>query len=98
MIRVLLPPHLRMLAKVGSEVTLEISGPITQRTILDAIEVRFPMLQGSIRDHVTLKRRPFLRFFACNEDVSFDPPDALLPEAIALGLEPFLIVGAIAGG
>ena len=98
MIRVLLPPHLRTLAKVGSEVTLEISGPITQRSILDAIEVRFPMLQGSIRDHVTLKRRPFLRFFACNEDVSFDPPDALLPEAIALGLEPFLIVGAIAGG
>lgn len=98
MIRVVLPLHLRTLAKVGSELTLEISGPITQRSILDAIEVRFPMLQGSIRDHATLKRRPFLRFFACNEDVSFDPPDAPLPEAVAFGIEPFMVVGAIAGG
>ena len=98
MIRVELPYHLRTLAKVGREVSLEIAGPVTPNSILDAIELRFPMLQGAIREHDTKKRRPFLRFFACNEDISFDPPDAPLPEVIASGQEPFLIVGAIAGG
>ena len=98
MIRVLLPFHLRTLAKVGEEVTLDVAGPVTQRSILDALETRYPMLRGTIRDHVMLKRRPLVRFFACEEDVSFDLPDAPLPDAIASGAEPFWIVGAIAGG
>jgi molybdopterin synthase sulfur carrier subunit len=98
MIRVILPPHLRTLARVGSEVLIEVEGPVTQRTILDAIESRFPMLSGTIRDHVTRKRRPFLRFFACGEDFSLDPPDTPLPDAVASGVEPFIVVGAVAGG
>jgi molybdopterin synthase sulfur carrier subunit len=96
--RVILPYHLRNLAHVGSEVTLEIEGPVTQRSILDALEARYPMLQGAIRDHVTLQRRPFLRFFACEEDLTHESPDAALPDAVASGKEPFLIIGAIAGG
>ncbi|HTZ46936.1 MAG TPA: MoaD/ThiS family protein [Verrucomicrobiae bacterium] len=98
MIRVVLPAHLRNLAKVGDEVQLEIAGPVTQRSVLDALEARYPMLRGTIRDHVTQQRRPFLRFFACEEDWSHEGPDALLPEAVAKGEEPLLIVGAIAGG
>jgi hypothetical protein len=98
MVRVALPFHLRNLAGVGHEVTLEIDGPITQRTILDALEIRYPMLQGAIRDHITQQRRPFLRFFACEEDLSHESPDAPLPEAVASGKEPFLVIGAIAGG
>ena len=98
MIRVWLPAHLRTLARVGSEVTVEIDGPVTVQSILDALEERYPMLQGTLRDHVTKERRPFVRFFACEEDFSLDPPDTVLPEAIASGAEPFLIVGAIAGG
>ena len=98
MIRVVLPYHLRNLAKVGAEVELDIEGPLTQRSILDALEARYPMLRGTIRDHTTLKRRPFLRFFVCSEDWSHEPPDAPLPDAIASGTEPFFIVGAIAGG
>ena len=98
MIRVWLPAHLRTLARVGSEVTVEVSGPVTVQSILDALEERYPMLQGTLRDHVTKERRPFVRFFACEEDFSLDPPDTVLPEAIASGAEPFLIVGAIAGG
>ena len=98
MIRVVLPAHLRTLAHVEGEVQLEIEGCITQRAILDAVEARYPMLRGTIRDHVTQQRRPFLRFFACEEDLSHEPPDAPLPEAIANGVEPFLIIGAIAGG
>jgi len=98
MIRVELPAHLRTLAHVNSEVRLEISGPVTQRSILDALEAQYPMLRGTIRDHVSLQRRPFLRFFACAEDFSHESPDAPLPPAIADGSEPFLIVGAIAGG
>jgi molybdopterin synthase sulfur carrier subunit len=98
MIHVVLPPHLRNLAHVGSEVTLDIEGPVTQRSILDALEARYPMLRGTIRDHVTLQRRPFLRFFACEEDLSHESPDAPLPEAIASGKEPFIVIGAIAGG
>ena len=98
MIRVALPAHLRTLAHVSTEVRLEISGPITQRSILDALEAQYPMLRGTIRDHVTYQRRPFLRFFACAEDYSHSSPDAPLPPAIADGSEPFLIVGAIAGG
>ena len=98
MIRVILPFHLRTLAHVGSEVTLEIDGPITQRSVLDALETGYPMLRGTIRDHVTLQRRAFLRFFACEEDLSHEPPDALLPEAVASGKEPFIVIGAIAGG
>jgi molybdopterin synthase sulfur carrier subunit len=98
MIRVILPPHLRTLAKVGDEVQLEIPGPVTQRSILDALEDRYPMLQGAIRDHGTLKRRPFLRFFACEEDLSHESPDALLPEDVVSGKEPFVVLGAIAGG
>ena len=98
MIRIVLPPHLRTLANVGSEVTVVVEGPATQRSVLDALEVNFPMLAGTIRDHVTRKRRPFLRFFACNEDVSFDSPDSPLPAAVQSGAEPFFIVGAIAGG
>jgi sulfur-carrier protein len=98
MIHVVLPPHLRSLAHVGSEVTLDIDGPVTQRSVLDALEARYPMLRGTIRDHVTLQRRPFLRFFACEEDLSHESPDAPLPEAIASGKEPFIVIGAIAGG
>ena len=98
MIRVTLPHHLRKLADVGPEVTLEVEGPVTQRSVLDALEARYPMLRGTIRDHVTQQRRPFLRFFACEEDLSHEPPDAPLPEAVASGAEPFLIIGAIAGG
>ena len=98
MIRVLLPYHLRTLARVGDEVSLEIEGPVTQRSILDALEARYPMLSGTIRDHVTQQRRPFLRFFACGEDLSFESPDVPLPEPVASGKEPFLIIGAIAGG
>ena len=97
-IRVELPAHLRTLAKVKGEVSLEIEDPITQRTILDALEARYPALSGTIRDHNTQQRRPFLRFFACEQDLSHDSPDAPLPEAIASGAEPFLIIGAIAGG
>jgi len=98
MIRVILPYHLRTLAHVGAEVQLEVDGPITQRAILDALEARYPMLAGTIRDHVTQQRRPFLRFFVCEEDWSLEPPDAPLPDAIASGKEPFFIIGAIAGG
>jgi sulfur-carrier protein len=98
MIRVELPYHLRTLAKVSGEVQLEVSGAITQRSVLDALEARYPMLQGTIRDHVTQQRRPFLRFFACEEDLSHESPDAPLPEAVASGKEPLLIIGAIAGG
>ncbi|MBZ5629010.1 MAG: MoaD/ThiS family protein [Acidobacteriia bacterium] len=98
MIRVLLPAHLRTLARVGQEVTLEIKGPVTQRSVLDALEASYPMLRGTIRDHVTQERRPFLRFFACEEDLSHEAPDAPLPDAVASGAEPFLVIGAIAGG
>jgi len=98
MIRVVLPAHLRTLARVEGEVTLEVQGPVTQRSVLDALEARYPMLQGTLRDHVTQKRRPFVRFFACEEDWSHNPPDAALPDAVASGAEPFLVVGAIAGG
>jgi hypothetical protein len=94
----MLPQHLRTLAHVGSEVELKIDGPITQRSILDALEARYPMLRGTIRDHGTLQRRAFLRFFACEEDLSHESPDAPLPEAIASGKEPFIVIGAIAGG
>ncbi len=98
MIRVELPPHLRTLAHVGKEVQVEVVGPVTQRSVLDAIEARYPMLQGTIRDHVTQVRRPFLRFFVCGEDWSHESPDAPMPEAIVSGSQPVLIVGAIAGG
>lgn len=98
MIRVVLPPHLKTLAHVDGEVTLEITGSITQRSVLDALEERYPMLRGTIRDHLTKQRRPFLRFFACAEDLSHEPPDAPLPEAVASGAEPFMVIGAIAGG
>jgi sulfur-carrier protein len=98
MIRVILPAHLRALAKVSGEVQLEVDGPVTQRSVLDALEARYPMLRGTIRDQVTQQRRPFVRFFACEEDLSHESPDALLPEAVAKGTEPFLLVGAIAGG
>jgi hypothetical protein len=98
MIRVILPPHLRTLAKVDGEVKLEVEGQATQRSVLDALEVRYPMLKGTIRDHVTLERRPFLRFFACEEDLTHEPPDAPLPEEVASGKEPFVVLGAIAGG
>ena len=98
MIRVVLPAHLRNLAKVGSEVQLEVVGPVTQRSVLDALEARYPMLLGTVRDHDTGKRRPFVRFFACQEDLSHESPDAELPEEVANGKEPFLVVGAIAGG
>ena len=98
MIRVVLPPHLRGLAHVSGEVKLDIQGAVTQRSVVDALEERYPMLRGAIRDHVTQKRRPFLRFFACGEDLSHVQPDAPLPEAVASGSEPLLIVGAIAGG
>jgi sulfur-carrier protein len=98
MIRVVLPMHLRTLAQVGPEVTLEIVGNATAGSVLDALEERYPMLRGTIRDHVTHQRRPLLRFFACGEDLSFESPDAPLPEAVAKGDEPFLIWGAVAGG
>ena len=98
MIRVTLPAHLRKLAHVEGEVKLDVDGQITQRSVLDALEVRYPMLRGTIRDHVTQRRRAFVRFFACGEDLSHDPPDALLPDDVAKGAQPFMIVGAIAGG
>jgi hypothetical protein len=98
MIRVVLPQHLRTLAHVGAEVQLDVAGPVTQRSVLDALEARYPMLRGTIRDHVTHQRRPFLRFFACEQDLSHEPPDAPLPNPVATGVEPFLVVGAIAGG
>jgi hypothetical protein len=98
MIRVVLPFHLRTLARVDGEVTLAVTGPVTQVSILDALEARYPMLRGTIRDHATRKRRALVRFFACNADVTHDPPDAPMPEAVARGTEPFRIVGAIAGG
>jgi sulfur-carrier protein len=97
-IRVILPQHLRTLAHVGNEVQLEVDGPVTQRSVLNALEARYPMLRGTIRDQMTQQRRPFLRFFACEEDLSHEPPDAPLPEAVASGKEPLLIIGAIAGG
>lgn len=98
MIRVVIPYHLRTLAQVCGEVQLEVEGPVTQRTILDALEARYPMLRGTIRDHVTKERRAFLRYFVCERDWSLESPDAPLPDAIASGAEPFLVVGAIAGG
>lgn len=98
MIRVVLPQHLRTLAHVGAEVEVEVRGPVTQRSVLDALEARYPMLRGTIREHGTLQRRAFLRFFACEEDLSHESPDALLPEAVASGKEPFIVIGAIAGG
>ena len=98
MIRVVLPPHLRGLARISGEIKLEISGTVTQRSVLDALETNYPMLRGTIRDHVTQQRRPFLRFFACEEDLSHESPDAPLPEAVVSGKEPLLIIGAIAGG
>ncbi len=98
MIRVVLPAHLRALARVDGEVTLDVEGPVTQRSVLDALEVRYPMLRGTIRDHVTQRRRPFVRFFACEEDLSHESQDVPLPDAVATGAEPFLIVGAMAGG
>jgi hypothetical protein len=98
MIRVVLPAHLRTLARVDGEVTLDVRGTVTQRAVLDALEASYPMLRGTIRDHVTKKRRPFIRFFACEEDLSHDLPDSPVPEAVANGAEPFLVVGAMAGG
>jgi len=98
MIRVVLPAHLRTLAHVDGEVKLHVEGPVTQRSVLDALEACYPMLRGTIRDHVTQQRRAFLRFFACGQDLSHEPPDAPLPNAVALGAEPFLVVGAMAGG
>ncbi|HKN71523.1 MAG TPA: MoaD/ThiS family protein [Terriglobales bacterium] len=98
MIRVILPHHLRTLTQVRDEVELEVQGPVTQRSILDALEARYPMLRGTIRDQVTQQRRPFLRFFACEQDLSHEPPDAPLPDAVASGVEPFIVIGAIAGG
>jgi len=98
MIRIILPPHLRTLAHVGAEVTLEVPAPITQRSVLDALEGSYPMLRGAIRDHGTLQRRPFLRFFACEQDLTHEPPDAPLPEPVTSGKEPFIVLGAIAGG
>ena len=98
MIRVTLPAHLRKLAQVDGGIELEVPGQVTQRTVLDALEARFPMLRGTIREHVTQKRRAFVRFFACGQDLSHESPDALLPGPIATGAEPFMIIGAIAGG
>jgi hypothetical protein len=98
MIRVILPMHLRNLAQVGPEVTLDIEGPVTQSSVLDALEARYPRLRGTIRDQVSGQRRPFLRFFACEQDLSLEPPHAPLPAAVASGAEPFWVVGAIAGG
>lgn len=98
MIRVVLPQHLRALARVGAEVQVEVAGPVTLRSVLDAIEAKYPMLQGTIRDHVTQERRPFLRYFACEEDWSLESPDKPLPEKVVRAEEPFLVIGAIAGG
>jgi hypothetical protein len=98
MIRIVLPAHLRTLARVAGEVTLDVAGQATQRSVLDALEARYPVLQGTIRDQVTRERRAFVRFFACEEDLSHEPPDAPLPEAVARGTEPLLVVGAMAGG
>ncbi len=98
MIRVVLPAHLRTLAQVNGEVQLQVDRPVTQRSVLDALEARYPVLRGTIRDHVTQRRRPFLRFFACEQDLSHEPPDAPLPDAVAMGAEPFMVVGAMAGG
>jgi molybdopterin synthase sulfur carrier subunit len=98
MIRLVLPAHLRILARVAGEVQLDVAEPVTQRSVLDALEARYPMLQGTLRDHVTQQRRAFVRFFACEQDLSHESPDAALPDAVANGTEPFLVVGAIAGG
>jgi sulfur-carrier protein len=98
MIRVVIPPHLRTLAHLDGELQLDVAGPVTVRSVLDALEARYPVLRGTIRDHVTLQRRAFLRFFACEQDLSHDSPDAPLPDAIASGKEPFIVLGAIAGG
>lgn len=98
MIRVVLPAHLRALARVAGEVKLDVEGPVTAGAVLDALEATYPMLRGTIRDHVTGRRRPFVRFFACEQDLSHDAPDALLPQAVAMGAEPFMVVGAMAGG
>lgn len=98
MIRVVLPAHLRLLAQVDDDVMLDIEGEVTQRSVLDALEARYPTLLGTLRDHTTQKRRPFVRFFACEQDLSHEPPDAPLPDAVASGAEPFFVVGAIAGG
>ena len=98
MIRVVLPPHLRTLAQIHGEVHIDVPRPVTRGAVLDALEARYPMLRGTIRDHVTEQRRPFLRFFACGQDLTHEPPDAQLPDAVAAGVEPFLVVGAIAGG
>ena len=98
MIRVLLPAHLRTLAQVNGEVRVQVEGPVTQRSVLDALEACYPMLRGTIRDHVTQQRRPFLRFFACAEDLSHESPDAPLPDAVVTEAEPFLVIGAVAGG
>jgi hypothetical protein len=98
MIRVVLPQHLRTLARVDGEVQLDVPGPVTQNTVLEALETRYPMLRGTIRDHVTKRRRPFIRVFACERDLSHDLPDALLPETVVSGAEPLLIIGAMAGG
>jgi len=98
MIRVLLPAHLRTLARVSGEVRLHVEGAVTLKSVLDALEASYPVLRGTIRDHVTLRRRPFVRFFACGQDFSLEPPDTLLPDAVATGAEPFLVVGAMAGG
>lgn len=97
-VRVVLPYHLRNLARVSGEVTVRVDGPVTQSSVLDAVEAAYPMLRGAIRDHGTLRRRPFIRYFACAEDLSHEPADAPLPEAVAAGAEPFMVVGAIAGG
>ena len=98
MIRVVLPPPLRILAHTAAEITVEVEGPVTQRSVLDAVERRYPMLRGTMRDHDTQRRRPLVRFFACEEDLSSDPPDTPLPEPVAAGKEPLLVIGAIAGG
>jgi molybdopterin synthase sulfur carrier subunit len=98
MIRVMLPAHLRTLARTGAEVEVEVEGPVTQRSVLDALEARYPVLRGTVRDPQTRSRRPFLRFFACEQDLSHEPPDAPLPGAVAAGAEPFMIIGALAGG
>ena len=98
MIRVMLPVHLRMLAQIKGEAFLQVAGPVTQRSVLDALDAKYPMLRGTIRDHGTQQRRPFVRFFACEEDLSHEPPDTPLPDAVVTGTEPFMIVGAIAGG
>jgi hypothetical protein len=98
MIRVVLPAHLRTLARVDGEVQLQVEGPATLRSVLDALEANYPVVRGTIRDHATQRRRPFVRFFACEQDLSHEPPDAPLPAAVATGVEPFLVVGAMAGG